>query len=61
MVSKMKKHFLKTVYMKKRFIRLYGEDEATLCVSGRYESGGILGSTELFERGERRARLNIMK
>jgi hypothetical protein len=49
----MKKHFLETVDIEKRFVGLYGEHEATLGARGVYDSGAIFGCTRLLERRER--------
>jgi hypothetical protein len=57
----MKKHFLETVDIEKRFVGLYGEHEATLGARGVYDSGAIFGCTRLLERRERRAIKDVMK
>ena len=49
----MKKHFLETVDIEKRFVGLYGEHEATLGARGAYDCRAIFGGTRLFERSER--------
>jgi hypothetical protein len=49
----MKKHFLETVDIKKRFVGLYGEHEATLGATRVNDGRAIFGSTSLLERSER--------
>ena len=49
----MKMHFLETVDIEKRLVRLYGEHEATLGATCVYNSRAVFGCTSLLKRSQR--------
>jgi hypothetical protein len=48
-----KKHFLETVDIEKRLVRLYGEHEATLGAACVYGGRAVFGCTSLLKRSKR--------
>lgn len=57
----MKMHFLETVDIEKRLVRLYGEHEATLGATCVYNSRAVFGCTSLLKRSQRCAIQDVMK